>query len=89
MWLKKAKEPREHGFCSMWSRRYAAWLNLTYKATTDQVDPQKDIEEEERPLVETIPYETTSGMFIVQFLDPSTDDECFIPTAARERRTDR
>ena len=54
MWLTKDQVPREKGFVSVCSRRYAEWLNLAYKATTDQVDPQVDLEEEdEEPLVET------------------------------------
>ena len=59
MWLKKDKVPRAQGFVWVCSRRYAEWLNLAYDTTTDQVDPQVDLkEEDEAPLVDTPQYKT-------------------------------
>uniref|UniRef100_M4BP47 Uncharacterized protein n=1 Tax=Hyaloperonospora arabidopsidis (strain Emoy2) TaxID=559515 RepID=M4BP47_HYAAE len=48
MWLTKDKVPQAQGFVSVGSPRYAEWLNLAYEATTDQVDPQVDLEEKGR-----------------------------------------
>ena len=57
MWLTKDQVPRAQGFVSVGSRRYAEWLNLAYEATTNQVDPQVDLEEEEdTPMVEIPQY---------------------------------
>ena len=61
MWLTKDQVPRAQGFVSVGSRRYSEWLNLAYEATTDQVDQEEDLtEEDEGPLVEKPQYETPS-----------------------------
>ena len=40
---------------------YAEWLKLAYETTTDQVDPQVDLEEEdEKLMVETPQYKIPS-----------------------------
>ena len=45
----------------MGSQRYSEGLNLAYEATTDQVDHQEDLtEEDEESLVEIPQYETPS-----------------------------
>ena len=61
MWLTREQVPRTPEFVSVGSRRYAEWLNLAYESTTDQVDHQVDLtEEEEGPLVERPEYKTPS-----------------------------
>lgn len=63
MWLAKDQVPRTQGYVSVGSRRYAERLNLVYEATTDQVDHQVElIEEDEAPLVEKCHYETPSSI---------------------------
>jgi hypothetical protein len=59
MLLAKDQIPRTLGYVTAGSRRYAEWWNLAYEATTDQVDRQVDLmEEDEGPLVDKPQYET-------------------------------
>ena len=47
MLLAKDQIPRTLGYVTSGSRRYAWWWNLAYEATTDQVDRQVDLMEED------------------------------------------